>query len=84
VLSVRVPLEAANPAAAEESVTAALSEWNLRPALARLWVRSAVGYLPIPLAELVLEYDEAVGLVSCEAWADGRRVYGIDDWVGTV
>jgi hypothetical protein len=74
VPSVRVPLEAANPAAAEESVTAAL---------ARLWVRSAVGHLPIPLAELVLEYDEAVGLVSCEAWADGRRVYGIDDWVGT-
>jgi hypothetical protein len=57
-----------------------LAAWGLRPALARLWLSSAEGRVPLDdTTRLHLEYDAALGLVTCEVWAGGRRLFGIDD-----
>jgi hypothetical protein len=57
-----------------------LASWGLRPALARLWLSSAEGRVPLEESTRIhLDYDAALGLVSCEVWAGERRLFGIDD-----
>lgn len=57
-----------------------LATWGLRPGLARLWLSSAEGRIPVEESTAIhLEYDEDLGLVTCEVWAAGRRLFGIDD-----
>ena len=65
-------------AAAE--VSAALEAWSVRGGAARVWVRSGAAQLGGSAGEWVLEHDD--GLVSFEVFAAGRRVFGIDDWLG--
>ena len=69
------PLQSASPWLEEQ-----LTTWGLRPGLARLWLASAEGRLPLRETTRVhLEYDSDLGLVTCEVWADGQRLFGIDD-----
>lgn len=76
----RCPFQAAERDVAEACVTQAVRQWRLRPPAIGLWLLSATAYIaPEDVAELVVEYDPALGLVSCEAWVAGRRVFGIDD-----
>jgi hypothetical protein len=58
----------------------ALRAAGLRPGLARMWLMSAAAHVDAP-AELVLEYDSDLRLVSLEAWVEDRRAFGIDDLV---
>lgn len=69
------PLAVASPWLESQLLT-----WGLRPGLARLWLSSAEGRLPLQDSTSIrLEYDSELGLVTCEVWADGRRLFGIDD-----
>lgn len=57
-----------------------LSSWGLRPGLAGLWLSSAEGRFPLQDSTSIhLEYDAELGLVTCEVWAHGQRLFGIDD-----
>jgi hypothetical protein len=59
-----------------------LRTWGLTAGLARLWLASAEGRFPLQeTTEIHLEYDADLGLISCEVWAEGRRIFGIDDLV---
>jgi hypothetical protein len=79
----RCPLDPSSTARAVEEVMSTLRQWRLSPAPGRLWVRQAADSAGDDPAELLLEYDATLGLVSLEAWRDGRRLFGIDDFVGT-
>ena len=69
------PLAVASPWVEQQ-----LASWGLRPALARLWLMSAEGRVPLEDSTRIhLEYDAALGLVTCEVWAGERRLFGIDD-----
>ena len=65
---------------AEDWAAGVLQEWGVRSALARAWtpvVREVAGE-----CTLVLEYDEAAGLLAVDLWQEDRRVWGLDDWIG--
>lgn len=69
------PLDVASPWLEQK-----LASWGLRPGLARLWLSSAEGRFPLEESTSIhLEYDDSLGLVTCEVWSAGRRVFGIDD-----
>lgn len=75
-----LPLGAQPLTTASSWVEQQLASWGLRPALARLWLTSAEGRVPLEDSTSIrLEYDASLGLVTCEVWADGRLVFGIDD-----
>jgi hypothetical protein len=69
--------------AAERWTVDRLAEWGLPTHMARLWIDSAAPCLtPVTEGEIVLEYEAELGIVTCEMWSAGRRVFGLDDWVG--
>lgn len=69
------PLAVASPWVEQQ-----LASWGLRPTLARLWLSSAEGRVPLEESTRIsLEYDASLGLISCEVWAGDRRLFGIDD-----
>jgi len=69
--------------AAEQWAEERLAEWGLPTHMARLWIDSAAPSLtPVAEGEIVLEYEADLGIVTCEMWSDGKRVFGLDDWVG--
>lgn len=80
MLTCRCRLEPTRPAEAETCLSEALRAWHLRPGLAHAWLLSVAEHVRDP-ADLVMEYDEDLHLVSMEAWVDGRRAFGIDDLV---
>ncbi len=82
MLTYRCELDPARPEPAEEEATRAMAGWDLPSGMVRLWVRQAAERAGSERLQLQLEYDAELGLVSCEAWGGGRRVFGIDDWVG--
>lgn len=68
---------------AEQWAEARLAEWGLPTHMARLWIDSAAPCMqPAAEGEIVLEYEAELGIVTCEMWSGGRRVFGLDDWVG--
>jgi hypothetical protein len=68
---------------AEQWAVARLAEWGLPTHMARLWIDSAAAsFRPVADGEIVLEYEAELGIVTCEMWSAGRRVFGLDDWVG--
>ena len=68
---------------AELWAQARLAEWGLPTHMARLWLDSAAPSLqPVAEGEMVLEYEADLGIVTCEMWSGGKRVFGLDDWVG--
>ena len=80
VAAVLSPLEAES---AEEWTVARLAEWGLPTSMARLWIDSAAAsFRPVTEGEIVLEYEADLGIVTCEMWADGVRLFGLDDWIG--
>jgi hypothetical protein len=83
VSTMRCPLDPAATTPAVEEVMSTLRQWRLQPGPGRVWVRQAADSAGDAPAELLLEYDATIGLVSLEAWRDGRRLFGIDDFVGT-
>ncbi len=49
------------------------------------WLSPADLHLRAPGAlRLRAEYEPELSLCSLEIWSDGRRVFGLDDWVGPV
>lgn len=60
-----------------------LDSWGARSAFVPLWLRMAASSLGTSdEAELVVEFDPDARLLSFDAWLDGRRIYGADDWLG--
>lgn len=60
-----------------------LDSWGARSAFVPLWLRTAASSLgSADEAELVVEFDPDARLLSFDAWLDGRRIYGADDWLG--
>lgn len=60
-----------------------LESWGARSAFVPLWLRMAASSLgTADEAELVVEFDPDARLLSFDAWLDGRRIYGADDWLG--
>ncbi len=82
MLTVRTLLDPTDLSGAHDAIARALATWSLSPHRGRAWVERAaldVGDAP---AELVVEYDADLALVSVEAWRDGARLFGLDDWMG--
>ncbi|MCU1621283.1 MAG: hypothetical protein JWL79_128 [Frankiales bacterium] len=80
VTTVLSPLQADT---AERWAVARLAEWGLPTHMARLWIDSAAAsFRPVADGEIILEYEAELGIVTCEMWSAGRRVFGLDDWVG--
>ena len=69
-----VPSQAARIAALAE-------QWRLSVPAIGLWVSLAATRLATGSARWTLEYDPHLHLISFEVYADGRRVYGVDDMV---
>jgi hypothetical protein len=68
---------------AEQWTSERLAEWGLPTHMARLWISSAEPCMtPAVEGEIVLEYEADLGIVTCELWSGGRRLFGLDDWVG--
>ena len=68
---------------AEQWTCERLAEWGLPTHMAHLWIASAEPCMtPVGEGEIVLEYEADLGIVTCEMWAGGRRLFGLDDWVG--
>ncbi len=68
---------------AERWIEDVLAGWELQPAVGGRWLAPADPHLrsPGPL-RLRAEYEPELSLCSLEIWCDGRRVFGLDDWVG--
>ena len=80
MLVMRCPFTGGRREPAQTLVVEAVRGWALRPPAVALWLLCAAEYVtPQDDAELVVEYDADLGLVSCEAWVAGRRVFAIDD-----
>ena len=60
-----------------------LKAWGVRSASTGRWLSAAQAALESD-AELVIfvQYDAVMHLFTVELWEEGRRVYGIDDWLG--
>ena len=65
----------------ERRAMAELAGWGLGGGQLRTWLAMARSSVA-GSARLVLEYDAAAGLLSCDVWCDGKRAFGADDWVG--
>lgn len=70
-----------------DDTTAALQRvldgWGARSAFVAVWLRTAANALGVgDSAEVVVEFDPEVRLLSFDAWVGDRRVYGADDWLG--
>ena len=67
----------------EEWLGGVLKAWGVRSSDSGRWLSAAQGDLKSD-AELVIfvQYDALMLLFTVELWADGERVYGIDDWLG--
>jgi hypothetical protein len=76
----RCRYEPADPDEAVRTLGDALQQAGLRPGLARVWLMSAAAHVDTA-ADLVLEYDEDLRLVSLEAFVQDVRTFGIDDLV---
>ena len=70
----------ADLAGTEKQVSKALADAGLPPTAARAWLASASGRLEHD-AEWSLDYDDELQVASFEVWADGRLVFGLDDWL---
>ena len=72
--------DAGDPAGTEAQLSRALREAGLPPAVARGWLSSASGRLAGD-GQWSLDYDVELQVASFEVWADGRLVFGLDDWL---
>jgi hypothetical protein len=78
-----LPPWASRSADAEAWLGGVLKTWGVRASSTGRWLSGAQDALQGE-AELVLfaQYDEALLLFTVEIWRSGRRIYGIDDWLG--
>lgn len=67
----------------EEWLGGLLKAWGVRSSSTGRWLSAAQAALESD-AELVIfvQYDSVMHLFTVELWESGRRVYGIDDWLG--
>lgn len=70
-------------AEAEAWLGGLLTAWGVRSASTGRWLSAAQATLEGD-AEIVMfvQYDTVLLLFTIEIWQNGRRVYGIDDWLG--
>jgi hypothetical protein len=63
-----------------------LSTWQLPTTLARRWLAAAQDLMPQHESmELYVELDPVAQLITVELWdGAGKRVYGIDDFLGAL
>lgn len=60
-----------------------MASWQVRSAAVGMWLRMTRAQLPSDgEARAILEFDQAVGLLSFDAWVGETRIYGADDWIG--
>lgn len=70
---------------AERWIEEVLESWHLQPAVGARWLSPADLHLRAPgTLRLRAEYEPDLCLCSLEIWSRGRRVFGLDDWVGPV
>ena len=74
--------DVADPESAAAEVTDVAQTWQIRVPAIRMWAQAAVAYVGDGPARWLLEFDPVESLVSFEVWVNGRRAYGIDDWLG--
>jgi hypothetical protein len=68
---------------AETWLELVLAQWCLQPGLAGRWLASAERHLNVNAdVTLFVEYDQRLSLFTLEVQREGRRVYGIDDFLG--
>lgn len=73
----------ARRAEAEEWLGGVLKEWGVRSSSTGRWLSAAQATLEgSNELEIVVQYDAMLLLFTIEIWESGRRVYGIDDWLG--
>ena len=66
-----------------EQVGSHLSGWGVATSAPALWAASAAAHVhDAEGAEWTVEWDEDLQLVSFEVWQAGRRLFGLDDWLG--
>lgn len=70
-------------AEAEEWLGGVLKAWGIRSSSTGRWLSAAQATLE-GSTELIIfvQYDALLLLFTVEIWEAGRRVYGIDDWLG--
>ena len=67
-------------AAAQEWAAATFATWGIRSPLMHAWV-PAVAQAGGDCT-LTLDLDRDVGLLAVDLWHGGRRVWGLDDFLG--
>ena len=70
----------ADVADAQEWAAATFAAWGIRSPLLQAWVPevSRAG----SACTLSFDLDRDVGLLAVDLWCDGRRVWGLDDFLG--
>lgn len=59
-----------------------MQAWGLSGGHVQAWLHTAAHHLPEALpGRVVLAYDAADRLLSFDVWLDGRRVFGMDDFL---
>ena len=66
-----------------QQVGTRLTAWGVTTSAPALWAASAAEHVRDATgAEWTVEWDEDLRLVSFEVWQAGRRLFGLDDWLG--
>ena len=73
-------VSAGSVGAAQEWAAATFTSWGIRSPLLQAWV-PVVEQLR-GSATLSLDLDRDAGLLAVDVWQDGRRVWGLDDFLG--
>lgn len=60
---------------------ATLGRWGLVTPLRTAWLPWARRFAGLGSFELQYEYDVELGLLTCDLFRDGRRLFGLDDYV---
>jgi hypothetical protein len=78
-----LPADARRTVDAETWLQEQLRTWGVPVGSAGRWLSSARSVLE-RRGELVIfaQYDPVLLLFTVELWSGGKRVYGIDDWLG--
>lgn len=78
-----LPAGSARRVLAEQWLEELLVQWRLQPGMAGRWLAGADVHLRGDHeVTLRAEYDPGIEVFTVEILRGGRRIYGIDDWLG--